>query len=80
MLIIGLPSRDAEKDAGANGSSATKYMQAAPGPSAAVRSNVESVNRYNAYLWSQRPSGLSRDQSRAQYLAAWTNDWNGRSG
>ena len=71
-----LPSRDADKDAGHNGSAT--IVQAAPGPSAAVRSNIESVDRYNAYLWSQQPSGLSRDQSRAQYLALWTNDWNER--
>ncbi|KAL2047920.1 hypothetical protein ABVK25_011251 [Lepraria finkii] len=68
-----------DRSSAGNRSSASNRAPATRQASAGTQNYVQNVDRYNAHLWSQQQSELSREQSRRQYLKAWTDDGNNKS-
>ncbi|KAK3176397.1 hypothetical protein OEA41_007720 [Lepraria neglecta] len=74
-----MPNKAYQNNAAGDRSSAGNRAPATGQASAGTQNYVQNADRYNAHLWSQQQSGLSREQSRRQYLKAWTDDGNNKS-
>ena len=79
MLILVQSDNYHQTSAAAERYSAEKRTPATSQAPAGSQKYVDNVDRYNAHLWSQQQSGLTREQSRRQYLTAWSDEYNVRS-
>ncbi|KAL2043359.1 hypothetical protein N7G274_003665 [Stereocaulon virgatum] len=74
-----MPDNDNQTSAAAECYSAEKSIPTRMQTPAGIQNYVDNVDKYNAHLWSQQQSGLTREQSRRQYLKAWMDEFNERS-